>query len=72
MKLNTLIYMICLIMAFVGLIILIVNTCYGDDEISNLGPTFIIESLASMIMFVTLLLDDSDEKIGKILKKNIF
>ena len=72
MKINTLIYVICLILAFVGLIILIVDACYGDVETLNLGPMFIIETISSMTMFITLLLDNSDEKIGKILNKNIF
>lgn len=74
MKINTLIYLICLILAFVGLIILIVDTCYGNGEMSmsNLGPTIIIEIISIMIMFITLMLDNSDETIGKILNKNIF
>lgn len=72
MKLKNLIYMICLIMAFVGLIISIVGTCYGNGETFNIGPTLIVETISLMILLITMLLDDSDEKISKILNKNIF
>ena len=74
MKINTLIYVICLILAFVGFIVLIVDTCFGDVETINFGPMLIIEATSLMISFITMILDDSnsDEKIGKILNKNIF
>lgn len=72
MKLNTLIYVICLILAFVGLIILIAGTCYGNVETFNPGPTLIVETISLMITLITIMLDDSDDKIGKILNKNIF
>lgn len=72
MKLKTLIYVISLIMAFVGLIILIVGTCYGNGETFNIGPMLIVETISLMIFLITMLLDDSDDKISKILNKNIF
>ena len=72
MKLNTLIYVICLILAFVGLIILIACTCYGNAETFNIGPMLIVETISLMITLITTLLDDSDYTIGKILNKNIF
>lgn len=72
MKLKTLIYIISLIMAFVGLIILIVGTCYGNSETFNIGPMLIVETISLMIFLITTLLDDSDDKISKILNKNIF
>lgn len=72
MKLNTLIYIICLIMAFVGFIILIVDGCWGDVDILNFGPTLIIEAITLMIALITMILDDSRDTIGKILNKNIF
>lgn len=72
MKLNTLIYIICLIMAFVGFIILIVDGCWGDVDTLNFGPTLIIEVITLMIALITMTLDDSGDTIGKILNKNIF
>lgn len=72
MKLNTLIYIICLIMAFVGFIILIVDGCWGTGDTLNFGPTLIIEAITLMISLITMILDDSRDTIGKILNKNIF
>lgn len=74
MKINTLIYVICLILAFVGFIVLIVDVCFGDVETFNFGPMLIIEVTSLMFSFITMILDDSnsDEKISKILNKNIF
>lgn len=74
MKINTLIYVICLILAFVGFIVLIVDACFVNVETINLGPMLIIEAISLMISFITMILDDSnsDETISKILNKNIF
>lgn len=72
MKINTLIYLICLILAFVGLIIVIAGTCYGNAETFNIGPMLIVETISLMITLITIILDESDDKIGKVLNKNIF
>ena len=72
MKINTLIYVMCIILAFVGFIVLIVDVCFGDVETFNFGPMLIIEAISLMISFVTMILDDTGEAIGKILNKNIF
>lgn len=72
MKINTLIYVTCIILAFVGFIVLIVDICFVNVETFNFGPMLIIEAISLMISFVTMILDDTGEAIGKILNKNIF
>lgn len=72
MKINTLIYVTCIILAFVGFIVLIVDVCFVNVETFNFGPMLIIEAISLMISFVTMILDDTGDAIGKILNKNIF